>query len=123
MPVAPTVALVLLLLQVPPAVADDSEVVLPAHSVDVPVIEAGTALTDISLLVLQPVPSVYTIVAVPVVIPVTFPVAASIAAVVARLLHAPPVVADSSVVELPSQTWAAPVIVAGAVFTDTVCVL
>ncbi len=49
---------VLVLLHTPPGVAELSEVVLPAHSIPVPVITAGVVLTVTILVALQPVLSV-----------------------------------------------------------------
>ena len=51
----PTVAkLVLLLLHVPPPVVDDRVVVLPIHTVEVPVRAAGRAFTVIDVVLTQP---------------------------------------------------------------------
>lgn len=47
---------VLLLLHVPPAVALDHVIVVPAHAVAEPLIAAGAALTVIVWVALQPVP-------------------------------------------------------------------
>jgi hypothetical protein len=57
--VLPTVATAVLAeLQVPPVVVDDSDVVVPAHSVVVPVIAAGRLLTVTPIARAQPVVSI-----------------------------------------------------------------
>lgn len=56
---APIVAItVLLLLQVPEPVVLDNVVVLPTHTVGVPVIVAGIGLTVTTLVTIQPVANV-----------------------------------------------------------------
>jgi hypothetical protein len=56
--VLPTVATaVLLLLQDPPGVRSDSEVVKPEHMADAPEIASGTGFTVTMVVAVQPVPS------------------------------------------------------------------
>ena len=70
---------VLLLVHVPDGVASLSIVVLPAHTVAVPVI-AATGFTETDVVTKQPPAMVYVIVAIPVPVPVITPFVAPIAA-------------------------------------------
>ena len=118
----PIVAIaVLLLLHVPPVVASASDADIPTQTDDGPVIPAGSGFTVAGMVVVQPVPSEYVIVTVPVMTPASKPVAEPmVAMVVLLLLQAPPVDASLSVVVLPVHTRAVPVIVPGNAFTVTV---
>ena len=125
-PVADTVpAAGLLLLQVPPPVRSVNAVVKPAHTDNVPVIPTGTGFTVTTAVVIQPVPIVYVMVAVPAVAPpVTTPVEEPIVAVpVALLPHVPPVGVSLNVVVAPEHSTIVPVIGTGNVFTVTIVVV
>lgn len=119
----PTVALALAALHVPPLVVVLSVVVLPAHTLAVPVMEAGKGFTVIPFVVAQPVGSVYVMVALPAAAPLTTPVLPIAAVLLAEELHAPPPLASVSVAVLPWHTELAPVIVAGNGFTVAVAVV
>jgi hypothetical protein len=112
----------ILLVQVPPAVVLASEVVRPWHTVSVPVIAAGNALTVAVAVVIQPEGNVYVMSVVAVAMPVTTPEASMVATEVTALDHVPPEAAVLSVVILPSHTDNVPVIGAGRAFTFTVAV-
>lgn len=87
----------------------------------VPVMPAGVAFTETSALVLQPVGSVYSTVAVPFNTPATMPVEAVIVATDGdRLLQEPPAVTLARLVVAPSQTTCVPVMAAGEGFTVSV---
>ena len=118
--VAPIVAtLVFPLAHVPPPDASLKAVVAPAHSMVVPVIPEGKALTVTVAEVLQPVVvNVYKIVDVPADRPVTNPDdEPTMAAVVLLLLQVPPPVPSLSGVALPTHTLSAPVIATGKALT------
>jgi hypothetical protein len=87
----PTVAIaVLLLLQLPKPVAFARFVVLPTHTVGVPVIATGIGLTVTRTVAIHPVDNLYVIVGVPADTPVTMPDAEPTAArAVLLLLHDP----------------------------------
>jgi hypothetical protein len=105
---------VLELLQVPPVAAIARVVVVPVHTVALPVIGAGAALTVSTRVTLQPVGNSYTMVTIPDATPVTTPEdEPTIAIEVLLLLHAPPGVALLSAVVKPGQTLAVPNIAAG----------
>ena len=115
---SPTVAIpVALLLHVPPPVPSVSVVVNPEHTVRVPLIAVGNGFTVTMAVCIQPVASVYVIVAVPPDPPVTMPVEPTVALPV--LLHVPPLVASVSAVVSPTHTFIVPVIAAGSGFTVT----
>ena len=105
-------------LHTPPAVASDKVVVLPTHTVVVPVIAAttGSALTVTVAVtaVTQPAPlvTVYEIVEEPADTPVTTPPALIVATAPLDELHTPPAVASDKVVVLPAHTVVVPVIAA-----------
>jgi hypothetical protein len=122
---APIVATeVVPLIHNPPGVAEASVVPEPAHTIIVPEIADGNALTVTVMVRLQPVAAVYVIVVVPAATPVTTPVVAFIVATpVALLVHVPPVVVLVRIVVLPTQTTAVPPIVAGRAFMVIVVVL
>ena len=114
---------VLLLVHAPPVLVLLSAVVRPAHTFIVPVIAAGNGLTVTAVVLIQPVASIYVIVAVPAVTPVTTPVDALIAAIVPLLLlHTPDGVASLSAVVRPAHTLVTPVIASGNGFTVTAVV-
>ena len=111
------------LLQEPPVVASVSNVVKPAQTLAVPVIEAGKGLTVTLVVVIQPVGKVYEMVTVPADTPVTTPVPEpTVALLVLLLLQVPPVVASVNAVVKPAHTLVVPVIEAGNGFTVTVIV-
>ncbi len=121
MPPAVTVATdVGLLLHNPPVVASCSTVIAPAHTFIVPVIVAGRVFTVTIALLLQPVGSVYVIVAVPGFIPLTVPVKFTVAIPVFPLLHVPPVVRSLNKVVAPGHMLKPPVMTAGSGLTVTV---
>jgi len=106
------------LLHVPPPAASASVVVLPSHTVSVPVI-ADKALTVTMAVVVHPAGVVYTIVVVPFDNAFTTPVVAPIVATVTvPLLHVPPPTASASVDVLPTHKINVPVIGANG-FTVT----
>ena len=108
------------LLHVPlPGVADNDEVVLPAHTVADPEI-TGTALTVTIELAAVPQPFEYDIVDVPAESALTTPVVPTVATRVLELVHTPPAVASVKFVVDPAQTISVPVIVTGAALTVTV---
>ena len=113
---------VALLIHVPPAVASSRSVVCPTQTNALPVIAAGDASTVTTRELMQPVPSVYTIVVVPAVSPFTTPDASTVPTAVVLLLHVPPAVALSRSVVLPVHTVAAPVMAAGSGLTVTTAV-
>ena len=115
----PMVATVVLLLaQVPPAVASESVSVLPTHSGAIPVIPAGAGSTVTVVVRIHPVDnSVNVIGAVPAAMPVTIlDVVPTVATAVLPLCHVP-VPASLSIVVEPTQTFVLPVIGPGKAFT------
>lgn len=117
---------VLLLNHVPPDGELASVVDMPSHSCmgRPPLMDVGRQLTVIALVVVQPEPNEYVMVAVPGAgvqdIPVTRPVATSIVAIAGVLLaHVPPPVALASVIVCPTHTLLGPVIAPGNAFTVT----
>jgi hypothetical protein len=125
MPVALTVAfVVLLLIQLPPVVVVLNAVVAPTHTIGVPVIAAGVALTVTTLVVMHALLPRYVIVAVPAAMPVTVAlVSGTVAILVLLLLHVPPPVADGSVVVAPSHTMPVPIIADGKALTVNASIL
>ena len=111
-PVLPTVAIDgLLLLHVPPAGEDDRAVVVPAQIPAEPLIIDGELLTVSTDTVLQPEPSVYVTLVVPMVTPVAIPVLEPIVAIVEEVvLHVPPVTLLPNAVVKPAHTESEPVI-------------
>ncbi len=108
----------LLLLQVPPGVALLNVVVCPTHTLVPPVITAGSAFTENTAVLRQPVESVYVILAVPAVPVVIVPVLEPIAAVPgASLNHVPPAGSALSVTEVPWQVLSVEPIAPGNAFT------
>ena len=89
--VDPTVAtVVVMLVQKPPRVEDDSPVVWPWHTDIVPVIGNGFAFTVTTITRAQVVPNVYVIGAVPKFNPVTIPVPAPTLAFRLAVVQVPP---------------------------------
>jgi hypothetical protein len=119
-----TVALlVLLLLQVPPAVASVKAIVVPAHSDVAPEIPPKFGFTVTTNEAVQPEPSVYIIVAVPEAKPDTIPVVVPTEAINAGLLLQVPFdTASLNVIVYPTQTDDAPNTAVGAELTATVAV-
>src|SRR4051812_25036700 len=112
--VAPIVTIAALLEdQAPAGVVLDNVAVFPKHSTLVPEMAAGMVLTVATLVTEQPAADVYVILTVPAATPVTAPPVPTVAVALFALLHAPPKVASASVVLLPSQTDAVPVIAPG----------
>jgi len=102
------------LLHTPPGVASDSATVIPPHTVELPVIAAGTGLTVSSIVAVQPAGSVYIIVAVPGDKACVNPVAEPMLATAGSLLdHVPPAVASDMVVTWPRHNAVVPVIATG----------
>ena len=114
----------LLLLHVPPVTGCDRLVVAPAQIVAVPVMAAATLLIVTWVLLVQPAPTVYMMLASPALTPDTTPVVRfTLALSAASLLHVPPDVALLSVVVCPTHTTAVPVLAPMPEFTVTVAVL
>lgn len=65
-------------------------VVLPSHTLAVPVITTGSGFTVTDAVRRQPVPNVYVIVALPALAPLTSPLTLTVATDVLLLLHVPP---------------------------------
>ena len=109
---------------VPPDVALLSVVVVPGQTVSSPDIAAGNGFTVTGRMVVQPMPDVYVIIAVPGVTPVTIPVVEPMVTepVPGDALQVPPLVASVSVVVKPTHTLAVPAI-AATVFTVTTAVV
>ena len=110
-----TVADVVLLLQVPPAMSVVNVVVAVAHTVLLPVIVARAGVVEtttciVSLTVPQSPVTEYDIIAVPADTPVTTP-PITIAVLLLLLLHVPPATALLSVVVVAVHTDGVPVIV------------
>jgi hypothetical protein len=115
-----TVALaVLLLIQVPPAVALDKSAVDPTQTLLGPVLAAGAAITVTSVVLIQPVGNVYVIVVVPNDAGVTTPPEEMVATPVVPLLHVPPAGDDDKPVVPAGQSNILPVMVSGMLFTVT----
>ena len=114
-----------LLLQVPPGVPSLNDVVNPAQTVSVPSIGLGNGLTVTIADMLQPVPIVYVICAVPATPPVTTPVLKTTLAVPdpGLLLQVPPPGVSLRVVVKPEHTLSVPDMAAGTVLTVTTAVL
>jgi hypothetical protein len=109
----PIAALPLLLLQVPPDEVLLRVVVSPAQTTVVPDIVAGNGFTVTVVTMMQPVPRVYVIAAVPNEAPVATPDDEPIVTFALLLLHMPPVTALLRLVVEPRQTDVGPVIPAG----------
>ena len=115
--------MVLPLLQVPPVVVFPNVVISPEQTVVVPEIAEGKGFVVTTLLVVQPVASVYVMTEVPGATPVTRPEPATMVAVaVLLLLHVPPVAPSFRFVVRPTQTTAVPDIAGGNGLTVTTVV-
>jgi hypothetical protein len=109
---------------VPPGVASSRVVVELTQTVKVPVMAAGSGLTETTTERAQPVAgNVYEIVLVPIAEPVTTPPAVIGATPELELVQLPPGVVLESVLVVPRQTDADPVIAAGSPFTVTTFVV
>jgi len=112
--VEPTVATAgLLLLHTPPVVVVPSDVVAPAHTLAVPVMDDGKGLTVTTIVALH-VPKVYVITAIPAFIPFTIPVTEpTVATLVLLLVHVPPTIPFTSVDVEPMHRFVEPEIDVG----------
>ena len=123
-PVVPTVALALLLLQVPPDVASDNVIWEATHTVEGPVIVPALVMLPIVIIfvavaVPQVPETVYLIVSIPEITPVTTPVV-PIVAFALLALHIPPETTSLIVICEPIQTLVGPVIMPAFVIGFTV---
>ena len=107
--------------EAPPGVASDKMVTPPVHTVVFPVIATGAVLTLIEVVVKQPVPRVYVIVAGPAEMPVTFPDPSS-EILVLVVLQIPPATKSLREVVSPAHTVGAPPMPDGTIFTVTCAV-
>ena len=107
------------LIQAPPADALLRAVVPPVHTFSIPVMAPGVGFTVTTTVAVQPVGSVYDIVAVPPATPVTLPEASTVAMAGVPLSQVPPVDEDDNSIELPWQKGVLPVMAAGCAFTVT----
>jgi hypothetical protein len=99
-------------------------VIEPTQTVVVPVIVAGNGSTVTVAVALQPVESVYVIVAAPADTPVTTPVVKPTLAVLGLLLlHVPPVEVLLREIVEPAHTFVGPVMPDGSAFTVIFLVL
>jgi len=115
---------VLLLLQVPPDVAEASDIVVPRQSVVGPLIAAGEAFTVMVISDWQPVANLYVTGVVPPVIPTKAPVVLlMVPTAVLPLIHVPPVGVAVSVVVIPEQITEDPDIEPGSGYTVTTLVV
>jgi hypothetical protein len=97
----------------PVGVLDKASVVL-AHTVDEPAIAVGAGATVTLMFAAQPVPSVYVMPVMPAATPHTRPeVGLAVAIAVLLLLQVPPGVMSVMVVQVPTHSWLAPIILAG----------
>jgi hypothetical protein len=117
----PTVAtLVVLLLHMPPPVVLLSVVLLPTHTVDEPVIAAGSGLTVTTSVAKHPVDTVYVIVDVPKPTLVTIPdEVPTVATVRSLLLQVPPPVVLLNVIEEPRHSDDGPEITGNGITVTT----
>lgn len=104
----------------PPGVRLLNVVVAPWQTFNEPVIELGNGFTAIDILMLQPVGTVYIIVALPIALPVTSPDAFTLAIPGADELHVPPLTLLVNIVVEPIHTCDAPPIAGGVAFTFAV---
>jgi len=120
-----TVAMAALLLtQVPPDAASVRLVLVPTHTLVLPVIAVGVRLTVTVVVVLHPVDNAYVIVAVPAPAPFTIPVLEpTVATNVLLLLQVPPTVASVKADEVPVQMPVLPAMPAGRLLTVTTVVV
>jgi hypothetical protein len=120
-----TAIAVLLLLQVPPVVAEDKVLVAPRQMPVVPVIDAGAGLTVRMADLAHPVEdSVNIMLEFPAETALMVPlVAPMVATVVLLLLHVPAPDALVSVADVPAQSESVPPILAGRAITVTTLVV
>lgn len=113
--------LLLLLLHVPPATELLNDKFCPAHTDELPVIDAGVPVTFTLAVAFVPQPVVYVIMATPLRTLVTTPVTESIDATEVLLLRHEPRLDElcNVVVVTPSHIVVVPVIVPGATITST----
>jgi len=111
-----------LLIQLPPGVVFDNVIDDPEHTVDAPVIAAGSAFTTTEAVDLHVVGNVYVILDTPAMPPITTPDEVIVAIDGVPLLHIPPGVTSLSVVVDPAHTFRIPKIGAGSGFTLIVVV-
>ena len=122
LPVASTVATVVVPLVQVPIEVSKRDVDEPTQTNGVPVIGAMAPLTVIVIVTGVPQPFAYVIVVVPPPTPETSPEASTVATLVVLLVHVPPVDASANVVTAPTHAVGVPVIATGAAFTVTVAV-
>jgi hypothetical protein len=118
-PEVETVAIpVLLLLHVPPAVASNTDAVVPLHTKEVPVI-GNIGFTVATIVALHPVvPAKYVMIAVPPTTPVTTPLPEpTVAIAVLAELQVPDPAGSFNVTVAPAHTGALPVIAPGKLLT------
>jgi hypothetical protein len=109
---------------VPPPVISESVVVSPEQTIEAPVIAAGKGFIVTVVAVLQPVGSIYDMIAVPAETPVTMPeILPTTAMPVDAELHRPPEVASVSVVVRPVQIAVVPAMATGGVLTVRLAVV
>ena len=113
------VAFPLLLLHTPPAGVVFNVVVKPTHTFVVPVIVVGCELTVTTVVLIQPVFSVYVIIAVPASAPESTPLDDPMVALALLLLHVPPAGVEFNVDVAPVHMFVVPVIVVGLALTVT----
>jgi hypothetical protein len=94
-------------------------VVVPTHTIGLPVFAGSVGFTVTTAVRIQPEVLVYVITAVPVPTPVTTPPGVIVATAVLPLLQLQPAVVELSVVEVPRQIPKVPVIGAGSGLTVT----
>lgn len=92
-------------------------VVSPVHTVAVPVLAGGVALTVNAITLVQPAGKVYVTDKVPAVTPVTKPEVGLIVAFAVLTLHVPPLAELVSALVAPSHTFGVPTIAAGVGLT------
>ena len=115
--VAPIVAIVPLMPQVPPVALLLSVMACPVHTPVGPVLAVGVEYTVIGFVVKQPAARVYVIVSTPALPPTIRPVPAPIVKYTPALPHVPPGTASVAVVAEPTQIPAEDTIAAGDGFT------
>lgn len=109
--VAPMLATAgVLLVHVPTPVASPSVDVNPWHTLNVPSIGVGATFTVTTRVATQTGVEVNVMADVPAATPLTFPEPSTVATVLSLLLHVPEPAASASVVPVPAQNIAVPVI-------------
>lgn len=124
-PVPLTVAIAVgLMLQVPPEAGSVRLIQLPSQILLLPRIDPGAAVTVISRVTVQPEPSEYVIVTLPVWLPVTIPFSdPTVAVLVEDEVHRPPPGISLSSAVAPAHTVALPVMAPGEGLTVIVLVV